>query len=160
MILRPILLQPPVAAVLLLLLSTLFLPAKNMYAHAFRMAGVAFFHPRVSTSSSSQIARTRSWSGSFAATAAPPLPQQRQHSILRLAATPPPSTDAAVELGSSTEKKENYDIVTVDLENGRDYPIYIGTDYAQEEGMCQRVRRERNGRYSLVTEVSNFASFP
>jgi hypothetical protein len=37
-------------------------------------------------------------------------------------------------LGSKTIHKENYDIVNVDLDDGRDYPIYIGTGYDDEEG--------------------------
>jgi hypothetical protein len=37
-------------------------------------------------------------------------------------------------LGSKTICKENYDIVNVDLDDGRDYPIYIGTGYDDEEG--------------------------
>jgi hypothetical protein len=45
---------------------------------------------------------------------------------------------AASSLGSTTESKENYDIVKVDLENNRDYPIYIGTGYSDQEGMYVR----------------------
>jgi hypothetical protein len=30
---------------------------------------------------------------------------------------------------------DHYDIVKVDLDNGRDYPIYIGTGYSSQEGM-------------------------
>ena len=37
------------------------------------------------------------------------------------------------ELGSSPLAKDNYDIVKVDLDYGRDYPIYIGTGYSDEE---------------------------
>jgi hypothetical protein len=37
-------------------------------------------------------------------------------------------------LGSKTIHKENYDIVNVDLDDGRDYPIYIGTGYDDKEG--------------------------
>jgi hypothetical protein len=37
-------------------------------------------------------------------------------------------------LGSKTIHKENYDIVNVDLDDGRDYPIYIGTGFDDEEG--------------------------
>lgn len=36
-------------------------------------------------------------------------------------------------LGSTLESKEQYDIVKVDLDNERDYPIYIGTGYSDEE---------------------------
>ena len=39
------------------------------------------------------------------------------------------------DLGSSTNAKENYDVVKVDLDDGRDYPIYIGTGYSDEEGV-------------------------
>ena len=38
------------------------------------------------------------------------------------------------EAGCTTESKENYDIVKVDLSDGRDYPIYIGTGYQDQEG--------------------------
>ena len=29
---------------------------------------------------------------------------------------------------------DNYDIVKVDLDQGRDYPIYIGQGYSDQEG--------------------------
>jgi hypothetical protein len=45
----------------------------------------------------------------------------------------PPTPE--VLLGSTTEHFENYDVVRVDLENARDYPIYIGTGYSDEQGM-------------------------
>ena len=51
-----------------------------------------------------------------------------------LASTLIENSSAAEELGSSTLSKENYDIVNVDLDNGRDYPIYIGTSYSDQEG--------------------------
>lgn len=41
---------------------------------------------------------------------------------------------ATEEAGCTTESKENYDIVKVDLSDGRDYPIYIGTGYEDKEG--------------------------
>lgn len=41
------------------------------------------------------------------------------------------------DLGSSTIAKENYDVVKVDLDDGRDYPIYIGTGYSDEECKSQ-----------------------
>lgn len=46
-------------------------------------------------------------------------------------------------LGSTTEHRDNYDIVKVDLDDGRDYPIYLGTGYSDTEGASSR-------RYSLV----------
>jgi hypothetical protein len=57
--------------------------------------------------------------------------QQRQPSSMLKAAT--------ADLGSTTLSTENYDIVKVDLEDGRDYPIYIGTGYSEEEGTCRGV---------------------
>jgi 3-dehydroquinate synthase len=35
---------------------------------------------------------------------------------------------------ASTAEETKYDIVKVDLADGRDYPIYIGAGYSQEEG--------------------------
>jgi hypothetical protein len=46
----------------------------------------------------------------------------------------PPAADLL--LGSTTEHRDNYDIVKVDLDDGRDYPIYIGTGYSDAEGAC------------------------
>jgi hypothetical protein len=43
-------------------------------------------------------------------------------------------TLTTADLGSTTESRENYDIVKVDLDDGRDYPIYIGTGYSEDEG--------------------------
>lgn len=42
---------------------------------------------------------------------------------------------ATADLGSTTLQTEKYDIVKVDLDDGRDYPIYIGSGYSDEEGM-------------------------
>jgi hypothetical protein len=36
--------------------------------------------------------------------------------------------------GSTVVQMDHYDVVTVDLDAGRDYPIYIGTGYSDEEG--------------------------
>lgn len=36
--------------------------------------------------------------------------------------------------GCTTQQYENYDVVTVDLDDDRDYPIYIGTDFTNEQG--------------------------
>jgi hypothetical protein len=44
------------------------------------------------------------------------------------------SSTAAGDLGSTVVSMDRYDIVKVDLEDGRDYPIYIGTEYSDEEG--------------------------
>ena len=39
--------------------------------------------------------------------------------------------------GCTTHQYDNYDVVTVDLDNDRDYPIYIGTDFTSEQGMTE-----------------------
>jgi hypothetical protein len=44
------------------------------------------------------------------------------------------AADNVALLGSTTVSKEHYDIVSVDLDDGRDYPIYIGTGYSEDEG--------------------------
>lgn len=44
------------------------------------------------------------------------------------------TADVGEELGSTTFSRDNYDEVKVDLDDGRDYPIYIGTGYSEEEG--------------------------
>lgn len=50
------------------------------------------------------------------------------------------ATTDVTELGCTTESRENYDIVKVDLSDGRDYPIYIGTGYSDDEGKrCLRI---------------------
>jgi 3-dehydroquinate synthase len=45
----------------------------------------------------------------------------------------PSSRRSASQLASTAEATE-YDIVKVDLADGRDYPIYIGAGYSEEEG--------------------------
>ena len=60
---------------------------------------------------------------------------RRPSPFLHQASTLIENSSAAEELGSSTMHRENYDIVNVDLEDGRDYPIYIGTSYYDQEGM-------------------------
>lgn len=52
----------------------------------------------------------------------------------------PPVASTAIrgnDLGSNTVHKENFDIVRVDLDDGRDYPIYIGTGYSEEQGASE-----------------------
>jgi hypothetical protein len=44
-----------------------------------------------------------------------------------LSATLVPQADVSVS-------KDHYDVVKVDLADGRDYPIYIGTGYSEQEG--------------------------
>jgi len=65
--------------------------------------------------------------GSYAFAPQPP-------AVSSFSVTPVGASVVATDLGSSTIAKENYDVVKVDLENGRDYPIYIGTGYSDDEG--------------------------
>ena len=51
-----------------------------------------------------------------------------------IAPIPSSSMEGDENLGSQVIRNENYDTVKVDLAGGRDYPIYIGTGYADEEG--------------------------
>jgi len=44
----------------------------------------------------------------------------------------------SVSSGSTVVSKEHYDIVKVDLDGGRDYPIYIGAGYSDDEGMSRK----------------------
>ena len=37
---------------------------------------------------------------------------------------------------STTSAATDYDIVNVDLADGRDYPIYIGAGFSDDEGEC------------------------
>jgi hypothetical protein len=41
--------------------------------------------------------------------------------------------------GSELVRTDRYDVVTVDLDGGRGYPIYIGTGYAEDEGARRRL---------------------
>jgi hypothetical protein len=87
------------------------------------------------------------------------------------ASSPPPGQfsverkAATVDLGSAVRSTEYYDIVKVDLENGRDYPIYIGTGYSEEEGawlfITTRPRVELDlGNYSFLPHtLTSFHSF-
>lgn len=52
-------------------------------------------------------------------------------------------------LGSQVIRSENYDTVKVDLAGGRDYPIYIGTGYADEEA-AQMLRSHVQGSKVLI----------
>ena len=56
-----------------------------------------------------------------------PMAVQQSHFALK--------STANADLGSTTIQTENYDIVKVDLDEGRDYPIYIGTGYSEQEGV-------------------------
>lgn len=54
------------------------------------------------------------------------------------------TTLRAVAAGSTLESTEQYDIIKVDLDRDRDYPIYIGTGYSDDEGTLKRWRVWRN----------------
>lgn len=56
----------------------------------------------------------------------------KKHGLLM--ATPTTNSGTNDLLGSSAIPMDHYDIVKVDLEDGRDYPIYIGTGYSDQEG--------------------------
>lgn len=44
-----------------------------------------------------------------------------------------PSTSTSTTAAAATTTSTNYDVVNVDLADGRDYPIYIGTSYSDEQ---------------------------
>lgn len=68
------------------------------------------------------------------------------------------SMTTTAELGSTTIQMPNYDIVKVDLEDGRDYPIYIGTRYSDEEGefwrLLVRLFNSMGARCAILTLFS------
>ena len=51
---------------------------------------------------------------------------------------PSTSLGMAEDAGFTTISTDKYDIVKVDLDDGRDYPIYIGTGYEDEEGRFEK----------------------
>ena len=67
--------------------------------------------------------------------------------------------------GCTTQQYENYDIVTVDLENDRDYPIYIGTDFTNEQGrehiqyILSKLKNTDCNTFVLIDTFSNDQSF-
>lgn len=46
---------------------------------------------------------------------------------------------ASEDTGSVTVSYDKYDVVKVDLSDDRDYPIYIGTGYEDQEGEFQKL---------------------
>ena len=70
----------------------------------------------------------RMWSNYFLLTTA--LVFSLSHAFVPMAASLRPF--ALTKLSSSTAT--DYDIVKVDLSDGRDYPIYIGAGFSDEEG--------------------------
>ncbi|GAX26353.1 3-dehydroquinate synthase [Fistulifera solaris] len=65
-----------------------------------------------------------------------------------------PSTSSTVlgsSLGSTLESKEQYDIVKVDLEDDRDYPIYIGTGYSEDESATLLQQHLAGKKVLLIT---------
>lgn len=55
------------------------------------------------------------------------------------------------EDGSTTVSTDKYDIVKVDLEDGRDYPIYIGTGYEDEEAAKLLQSHIKGSKVLLIT---------
>lgn len=55
------------------------------------------------------------------------------HSFTPSSARMPAPRTSTTQLASTTETTE-YDVVKVDLADGRDYPIYIGAGFSEEEG--------------------------
>ena len=72
-----------------------------------------------------------------------PLGQHARKSFLASTA----AESAAVEV--VTEIKTSYDVVRVDLDEGRDYPIYIGSDFSDEEAAAM-IRPHILGKRCLV----------
>mmetsp|Transcript_12489 Transcript_12489/g.25877 ORF Transcript_12489/g.25877 Transcript_12489/m.25877 type:complete len:433 (-) Transcript_12489:1607-2905(-) len=55
------------------------------------------------------------------------------------------------ELGSTTVSRDNFDEVKVDLDGGRDYPIYIGTGYSEEEASKLLQSHVQGNKVLIVT---------
>jgi 3-dehydroquinate synthase len=52
---------------------------------------------------------------------------------------------------SSINTETNYDVVKVDLSNGRDYPIYIGTSYSDEQASAMLTSHVHGKKVLIVT---------
>lgn len=58
---------------------------------------------------------------------------------------------AANTLGSTVVSMDHYDVVKVDLDDGRDYPIYIGTGYSDEEAASLLQSHVQGNKVLVVT---------
>ena len=47
------------------------------------------------------------------------------------------------------DESRNYDVVSVDLNDGRDYPIYIGTSYTDEQ-ITEMLTSHISGKQALI----------
>jgi hypothetical protein len=56
---------------------------------------------------------------------------------------------------STSLRMTQYDTVRVDLADGRDYPIYIGTGYSDEQGTCMFSERNSHQGFELLTHQSS-----
>eukprot|EP00527_Entomoneis_sp_CCMP2396_P008739 CAMPEP_0198141212 /NCGR_PEP_ID=MMETSP1443-20131203/4244_1 /TAXON_ID=186043 /ORGANISM="Entomoneis sp., Strain CCMP2396" /LENGTH=438 /DNA_ID=CAMNT_0043803881 /DNA_START=154 /DNA_END=1470 /DNA_ORIENTATION=+ len=61
------------------------------------------------------------------------------------------TVDIGDELGCTTYSRDNYDEVKVDLDGGRDYPIYIGTKYSEEEAIKLLQSHVQGNKVLIVT---------
>jgi 3-dehydroquinate synthase len=63
----------------------------------------------------------------------------------------PSSRRSASQLMASTAEATEYDIVKVDLADGRDYPIYIGAGYSEEEASTLLRSHVQGSRVFIIT---------
>jgi hypothetical protein len=119
----------------LVLLLLLLLQSALMIARAFTIGGN--HHHRQKTNTGAAAAARRSAGSSsrsclFADSTIVAAAKESPATAVGVVA--PAVDDGLLSLGSTTEHCENYDIVKVDLDDGRDYPIYIGTGYSDAQG--------------------------
>ncbi|KAG7354582.1 3-dehydroquinate synthase [Nitzschia inconspicua] len=61
------------------------------------------------------------------------------------------STSTSTSGTSTSSNNDNYDIVHVDLSDGRDYPIYIGTSYSDEQASSMLSSHVHGNKVLIVT---------
>jgi 3-dehydroquinate synthase len=61
------------------------------------------------------------------------------------------SSTTALAAVSSVDTENNYDVVKVDLSDGRDYPIYIGTSYSDEQASSMLLSHVHGSKVLIVT---------
>lgn len=59
------------------------------------------------------------------------------------------TNEASADQQQAVNERENYDVVKVDLTDGRDYPIYIGTSYTDEQ-ISEMLTSHINGKQALI----------
>jgi 3-dehydroquinate synthase len=73
-----------------------------------------------------------------------------------MTATVPSSSPSSAKNAKDASSSSSYDVVRVDLENGRDYPIYIGSNF--DDGMASSLLRKHvHGRRILLVTNDNIA---